>query len=86
MQRFQSHRQLTAEQLENRRLLAADILCNHDMPTDVNGDSRVSALDALSIRSIEAIGSFLMVKPSASLVWLAEMIFLSGYNVFSFNA
>ena len=42
-------RRLRAEQLENRKLLAADIMCNHDMPSDVNGDAFVTPVDALTV-------------------------------------
>ena len=42
------NRRLRLESLEGRRVLAAH-LCNFEMPSDVNGDARVSASDALAV-------------------------------------
>ncbi len=45
-----SRRSLRTEQLERRELLAGDVVMhNTDSPTDVNGDGRVSSLDALAV-------------------------------------
>ena len=43
-------RSLRTEQLERRELLAGDVVMhNTDSPTDVNGDGRISAIDALAV-------------------------------------
>ncbi len=43
-------RSLRAEQLEQRQLLAGDVMLhNTENPSDVNGDGRVSSIDALAI-------------------------------------
>lgn len=43
-------RPLRAEQLERRQLMAGDICLHNDVvPTDVNGDGRVSSVDALAV-------------------------------------
>ncbi|MCG8651527.1 MAG: dockerin type I domain-containing protein, partial [Pirellulales bacterium] len=45
-----TRRPLRAESLEKRQLLAGDIgLHNTDLPTDVNGDGKVTAVDALTV-------------------------------------
>ena len=52
MRRSTQRRSLRAERLEQRRLLAADTgltLHNAELPTDVNGDGRVSSIDALAV-------------------------------------
>jgi uncharacterized protein GlcG (DUF336 family) len=43
-------RRLRTEQLERRELLAGDVaMHNTESPTDVNGDGRISAIDALAV-------------------------------------